>query len=77
MKNWIKIFAFAAFSTQAFAQQSFTIDDAVKYALENNVNIKKAKIKNKDTQIKKNDSMQAQTSHPPTKHITKQYHIIS
>ena len=44
MKNWIKIFAFTAFSTQIYAQQSFTIDDAVKYALENNVNVKKAKI---------------------------------
>lgn len=44
MKNWIKIFALTAFSTQIYAQQNFTIDDAVKYALENNVNVKKAKI---------------------------------
>lgn len=57
MKNWIKIFAFAAFSTQAFAQQSFTIDDAVKYALENNVNIKKAKIDQTIAQQKVNETI--------------------
>ena len=44
MNKWIKIFALTAFSTQIDAQQNFTIDDAVKYALENNVNVKKAKI---------------------------------
>lgn len=33
-----------AFTTQIYAQKSFTIDEAVTYALENNVNVKKAKI---------------------------------
>src|SRR5574343_926620 len=44
MKNWIKILALTAFSTNAYAQKSFTMDEALSYALENNVNIKKAKI---------------------------------
>lgn len=44
MKNWIKIFALTAFSTQLYAQKNLTIDEAVSYALENNVNVKKAKI---------------------------------
>lgn len=44
MKNWIKIFALTAFSTQMYAQKNLTIDEAVSYALENNVNVKKAKI---------------------------------
>lgn len=44
MKNWIKIFALTAFTTQVYAQKSLTIDEAVTYALENNVNVKKAKI---------------------------------
>ena len=46
MKNWIKIFALTAFSTQLYAQKNLTIDEAVSYALENNVNVKKAKILN-------------------------------
>ncbi len=44
MKNWIKILALTVFSTNAYAQKSFTMDEALSYALENNVNIKKAKI---------------------------------
>lgn len=44
MKNLIKIFLLTSFTTQIYAQKSFTIDEAVTYALENNVNVKKAKI---------------------------------
>ena len=55
MKNWIKIFALTAFSTQIYAQQNFTIDDAVKYAYDNNVVIKKAKIDQTIAQQKVNE----------------------
>lgn len=44
MKNWIKVFALTAFSAPLSAQQSFTMEEALRYALENNINIKKAKI---------------------------------
>lgn len=44
MNKWIKIFAITAISTQMHAQQSFTMEQALQYALENNVNVKKAKI---------------------------------
>lgn len=44
MKNWIKFLAFTVISSPSYAQQSFSMDQAVKYALENNVNVKKAKI---------------------------------
>lgn len=44
MKKYVKIFAISLFSVQAFGQQAFTVDQALDYALENNVNIKKAKI---------------------------------
>ncbi len=57
MKNWIKIFALTAFSTQIYAQQNFTIDDSVKYALENNVVIKKAKIDQTIAQQKVNETI--------------------
>ncbi len=42
MKNLIRILLFTVISTPIFAQKSFTIEDAYKYALENNVQIKKA-----------------------------------
>lgn len=44
MNKWIKIFAITAISTQMHAQQSFTMEQALQYAYENNVNVKKAKI---------------------------------
>lgn len=45
MKNrLLTILAVTAFSSFSFAQQSFTIDEAWQYALENNVNAQKAKI---------------------------------
>lgn len=44
MKNLIKILFLAIISPNVFAQQSFTIDDALKYAVEHNVNAQKAKI---------------------------------
>lgn len=44
MNKWIKIIAITAFSTQVKAQQSFTLDQSLQYAFENNVNVKKAKI---------------------------------
>lgn len=57
MKNWIKIFALTAFSTQAYAQQSFTMDEALNYALENNVNVKKSKIDQTIAQKKVNETI--------------------
>lgn len=44
MNKWIKIIAITAFSMQVKAQQSFTLDQSLQYAFENNVNVKKAKI---------------------------------
>lgn len=44
MNKWIKIFAITAISMQMHAQQSFTMEQALQYAYENNVNVKKAKI---------------------------------
>ena len=45
MRNKLfNLIAVTAVSAFAFAQQSFTIDEAWQYAVENNVNVKKAKI---------------------------------
>ena len=44
MKNYLKILAITLFSMNLYAQQAFTVDQALDYALENNINIKKAKI---------------------------------
>lgn len=44
MNKWIKLFAITAFATHANAQQSFTLDQTLQYALENNANVKKARI---------------------------------
>lgn len=44
MKKYVKILAVALFSVNGYAQQAFTVEQALDYALENNVNIKKAKI---------------------------------
>lgn len=43
MNKWFKIVALTA-SSMAFAQQSFSIDDAWNYAVQHNVNVQKAKI---------------------------------
>ena len=61
MKNWIKIFALTAFSTQLYAQKNLTIDEAVSYALENNVNVKKAKIDQTIAQQKVKEYKKSQT----------------
>lgn len=57
MKNWIKIIALTAVSVQGYAQQAFTVDEALNYALENNVNVKKAKIDQKVAQQKVNETI--------------------
>ena len=57
MKNWIKVIAFTAVSVQGYSQQAFTVDDALNYALENNVNVKKAKIDQKVAQQKVNETI--------------------
>lgn len=57
MKKRIKIFALIAFSMHIYAQKSFTIDEAVSYALENNVNVKKAKIDQTIAQKKVNETI--------------------
>lgn len=41
MKKYVKILAVALFSVNGYAQQAFTVEQALDYALENNVNIKK------------------------------------
>lgn len=43
MNNWFKIIALTA-SSMAFAQQSFSLDEAWSYAVQHNVNVQKAKI---------------------------------
>ncbi len=43
MKHWLKIIALTVSAT-AFGQQSFTLDEAWKYALDHNVNVQKARI---------------------------------
>lgn len=44
MKKLLSTIALLAISVSAFAQQAFTIDQAWEYALQNNVNVQKAKI---------------------------------
>lgn len=44
MKKLLSSLALAALAVPAFAQQSFTIDEAWQYALEHNVNVRKARI---------------------------------
>lgn len=44
MRKLLSTVAFAAFSVTVFAQQAFSIDDAWQYAVNNNVNVQKAKI---------------------------------
>lgn len=44
MNKWIKLFVITTFATHANAQQSFTLDQTLQYALENNANVKKARI---------------------------------
>ena len=44
MKKLFQFFAIAAFSSMTFAQQSFSLDESLQYAIDHNVNVKKAKI---------------------------------
>lgn len=44
MKELLKFFALTAFSSMAFAQQSFSLEESWKYAVQHNVNVQKAKI---------------------------------
>ncbi|MDQ0475813.1 MULTISPECIES: TolC family protein [Chryseobacterium] len=44
MKKILQFFAITTFSSMAFAQQSFSLDESWQYAIDHNVNVKKAKI---------------------------------
>lgn len=44
MRKLLSLFAVSAITVSAYAQQSFTVDQSLEYALQNNVQVKKAKI---------------------------------
>ena len=44
MKKVFQFFALTAFSTLTFAQQSFSLEESLQYAIDHNVNVRKAKI---------------------------------
>ena len=44
MKKLVQFFAITTFSAMTFAQQSFSLDESLQYAIDHNVNVQKAKI---------------------------------
>lgn len=44
MNKFIKLFALTAFSSMAFAQQNFTLEESWQYAVDHNITVQKAKI---------------------------------
>ncbi|MGA9213129.1 TolC family protein [Kaistella sp.] len=44
MKKVLQFFAITTFSSMTFAQQSFSLDESLQYAIDHNVNVRKAKI---------------------------------
>lgn len=57
MKNWLNIIPLIFFSFLAKAQKSFTVEQAIGYALENNIHVKKAKIDQTIAQQKVNETI--------------------